>query len=197
MYPKKPFICIRNKEFAGSAMIPMMRLLLQIRDDSKLFSFLINSVQSQDGTLLNSFAVDIVRNLFESFISVEESVMGILKHMEEFIGELKVEGKNSVFEDNGLFDNLLTAFLNRAENKEYLVYLFKSILEDISQETINIEVQTDAEDTEKDDSIKSTKELIQYCDRILESIITKLHAMPLGIRYLMKIIETKLNVKLY
>jgi hypothetical protein len=196
-YPKKPFICTKNKEFIGSAMIPLMRLLLQIRDDSKLFLFLITSLHSQDEATLNSLAVDIIRNLFESFTSTEESVIKILEHMEQFIGELKVEGKSSVFKGNGFFDNLLNVFVNRAENKEYLVYLFKSVLEEIGQRTISIEVQTDTEDVEKDDSIRPTKELIQYCDRILDSIITKLNAMPIGIRYLMKMIYRKLKVRVY
>lgn len=192
--PGKPFICGNSKEHTGSAMVPLMRLLSHVRENPKVFAFLaglVNAAHKHDEAVLNLLAADMVRNLFESFVSVEETVMGTLKHIEELLGELRTEliGKSSVFEGNGILDNLINAFINRSENKEYLVFLFKPILEDISQKVINFELLNDLEESrepDKDDSAKSARELIEYCDQIIESITTKLNAMPLGMRHLMK-----------
>ena len=192
-YNEVPFVCIDNKEFAGLAMIPLMRLLMSLREDKNVLLLLVNAVDAikdKDDSLVNTLASDIIENLFANFVSVKDNVKEILDAMEFLISNtyIKFTGEGAVFETNKFFNRLIKAFLERAENKQYLSMLFKSTLEQLSHV-----VQT--ESTESSNIGEPASNLIKYCDQLIESITSKVDYMPIGIRYLAKIIKDKIEVR--
>eukprot|EP00826_Nyctotherus_ovalis_P066187 TRINITY_DN9762_c0_g1_i14.p2 TRINITY_DN9762_c0_g1~~TRINITY_DN9762_c0_g1_i14.p2 ORF type:complete len:273 (+),score=59.82 TRINITY_DN9762_c0_g1_i14:163-981(+) len=190
-----PFICVDAKEFAGLGMTPLTRLLAELREDCSLLLLLVNaidSMQEQDEVLLNVLAEDIIENLFADFTSVEENVSRILRHLEFLFNNTHtgLTAAGAVFESTKFLNKLVKAFLQRPEHRQYLAMLFKPTLEEFGQKFLSAKML----DNGGKEFESPAGEIMRCCEKLVEAIVAKLEYMPVGIRYLAKIIKDKLEV---
>ncbi len=81
-------LCANEKEYMAGTASFFMNLLLMIRDDKKLFSFLVSVIeqdQTFDANYLDTLANDLVGLFFTDFVSDERGIINALRQFQPLL----------------------------------------------------------------------------------------------------------------
>eukprot|EP00826_Nyctotherus_ovalis_P022882 TRINITY_DN17662_c0_g1_i1.p1 TRINITY_DN17662_c0_g1~~TRINITY_DN17662_c0_g1_i1.p1 ORF type:complete len:272 (-),score=50.09 TRINITY_DN17662_c0_g1_i1:170-985(-) len=126
-------LCTNEKAYAGTYYLLILRILTLLKNDKNLFKFLVKALNNNnpplDDSILDLLAYDFVFMFFQNPVWVERSVAVMLGHFRELVQDMleDILGAEEflIFDEEGLLVNrLVKAFLNMADNREYLMQLF-------------------------------------------------------------------------
>ncbi len=88
--PPRPrrLLCAREKEYLSSAYIFVMRMLTLLRDDTRIFQYLMQTIEGMDslsGRFLDSLAEELVLLFLADFTSGERQTLCVLRHLEPLL----------------------------------------------------------------------------------------------------------------
>ena len=83
--------CTNVKDYLGASYSSIMKILITLRENTKLFERFIEAIDSNsssmDKTILNSLAGDFIFLFFSDFSSSEKNVVTLLRHFKVFISK--------------------------------------------------------------------------------------------------------------
>jgi len=209
-FPQKYFICNNEKEFLGPAYTPLLRLLLSVRENKEIFYVLTKYIDNKKDIpdqFLNELATDFIELLFADFANQEKFAINIMFHIEnlftEMIGDaIKNNNVNAIFERNLFVNKLIKAILVKSEHKDFLKILFSQILSEINKICIQSEQKSNSiygikTPLQAESSVKTyipnTEEIINFVNKIIDSLISNVDNFPIIIKYLIKMIDQSIK----
>eukprot|EP00826_Nyctotherus_ovalis_P060206 TRINITY_DN8425_c0_g3_i2.p1 TRINITY_DN8425_c0_g3~~TRINITY_DN8425_c0_g3_i2.p1 ORF type:complete len:722 (-),score=191.06 TRINITY_DN8425_c0_g3_i2:934-3099(-) len=132
--PFKKWLCTDTTRSISSSHLFFMKLLLSIRDSTKLFVLLVKEIEQQnlDEEQVQEIAEDFIKLFFVDFAVSEHGDVRTLKVFEELLKTCLAESVDAWYSYRPFVNKLLEAYFDRIENREYLKLIFRKELNGIS-----------------------------------------------------------------
>jgi len=127
--PKK-ILCSDEGVFMGGSGILFMHFLFLIKENPKLFAFLVSEIEQSkelSDKRLDSLVRDMIELFFINFDSSRDELTESLEHFQELIKSHSEIFKDDWFNKRSFLNKLIKAYMTRMSNKEYTKKVFTKV----------------------------------------------------------------------
>ena len=151
--PSKKHLHRNEKSYFTQAYTPCLRIFQWLKNNKQLSFLFIQEIEKRNynADKLEEISENLIKLFFADFVSTDQNNIRILIIFADLIRSALSESKDTWYSYRPFVNKLIEGYFNRIENREYLKFIFKNALNEISLTEKEIEEEAQMSEMIKDE----------------------------------------------